>query len=292
MTKLREPNQIPSIISSVEIITPRIAKGMIERTKEFPQRNSKDGAIKEYANLMKSGKWILNGESIIIGENGNCLDGLHRLKACVLANCSFNTLVVRNMENSVFSSLDRGSTRTLGDVLSSVGVKNYNVVAATIAKIYAILNNRLGIAVDGCTGGANRYARLDPESMQVFIDKNPNFEDFISNSMKIYTKGDRLITPSLFCALVFYASKINQDKAQLYFYNLSVGSELQTHSPAHHVRKRIIQSKKGSEKLQNAALIKLILKGFLMYCSGEKVLSYIQIPDKLPDLKIQLNLFG
>lgn len=46
-------------------------------------RNLRGQVIASYARDMKSGAWVLNGETVKIASNGQLLDGQHRLNAVV-----------------------------------------------------------------------------------------------------------------------------------------------------------------------------------------------------------------
>lgn len=52
-------------------IYPEDAERLYERSKG--NRTINRSRVTEYANLMASGKWELNGESIILDENGGCV---------------------------------------------------------------------------------------------------------------------------------------------------------------------------------------------------------------------------
>lgn len=52
-----------------------------------------DNVAKSYAETMRHGCWRLTGDSVKIDTGGRVKDGQHRLKACVLAGTTFETLV-------------------------------------------------------------------------------------------------------------------------------------------------------------------------------------------------------
>jgi len=66
---------------------------------------------KRYAEDMKNGKWQLNGEAIIFGEDGTLKDGQHRLAAIIESGKTIKMAVVRNVskETDIF---DVGVNRT------------------------------------------------------------------------------------------------------------------------------------------------------------------------------------
>ena len=98
------------IKTNVEVITPAVAA---EYLRLYNQGNRKPNKaqVAYYAKMMNEGEWELNGESIKFsgsGETLRLLDGQHRLMACVEANVPFETLVVRDIEEKTFDTLDQG----------------------------------------------------------------------------------------------------------------------------------------------------------------------------------------
>lgn len=62
-------------------INPREA---LRNTFQDNRRTYNDN-IRKYAKQMKDGKWRLNGEPIIVDDQGCCVNGYHRLSACIEA---------------------------------------------------------------------------------------------------------------------------------------------------------------------------------------------------------------
>lgn len=99
-------------------------------------RPAKRAAIKRYAQDMKAGKWVLNGEAIIVREDGMLLNGQNRLYACIEAGVAFPTLMVANANGMALDTIDIGVSRSLGDQLHWRGVSNATTVAAAVRWAY------------------------------------------------------------------------------------------------------------------------------------------------------------
>lgn len=99
----------------VENITPSYASILL--TKNEGNRPIKKSVRSKYAATMAAGNWKLSPDGIIISKAGNLLQGQHRLSAVVMSGKTIPFFVCRNVEDGVFSVLDRGATRSVADAL-------------------------------------------------------------------------------------------------------------------------------------------------------------------------------
>lgn len=109
-------------------ITPELAIQLLEANTL--NRTLRDTRVERYAQDMKAGKWLLNGETIKITEDGQLLDGQHRLWAVIEANTPVDMLVVRGLDERVLHTIDTGAARTFADVAKIGGHTNTNLLAA------------------------------------------------------------------------------------------------------------------------------------------------------------------
>lgn len=163
---------MPSVTSSPVLVTPKMAAEYLASNKR--NRPLRRVRVERYARDMVEGRWQINGETIIISDEGNLLNGQHRLEAVVKANVPVWMMVTIGVPESAFSTMDAGLTRTAGDVLGMKGVLNFNQVAAT-ARI--CLNYKDGVALS--------TARTNLE-IEEAIDLHPEIEQYVSSHNKIY----------------------------------------------------------------------------------------------------------
>jgi hypothetical protein len=294
-TILSQLNHTPSVSSKVVQITPEMARTLIANTEGRLQRAPHRSTIAEYSSAMKRGEWTLNYQPIQIGIDGNVLDGQHRLKACIESNVPFQTLIIENVPEVVFDSMDRGRSRTLGDILSARSIENYNSVAATISVLHTINLNLYSLSASskGSTSlsGDKRKYRVSPSQMDKFLEKNPDFISFVADGLRLHAVGSKLLTQSVFIALWYYCAKHSKGNANTFFSKLSTGASINEDSPIFFIRKKLLAFKSKEDFIKSADIINLILKGFDMYCNNETVKSYIQIPKEMYKLKTQMNMF-
>lgn len=105
-----------------EKITPEMAQEYLKFNTENYRSLSKDRVI-SYAADMKNGRWQFNGESIKFSENGQLIDGQHRLQAIIRAGVPVDMLVIRGVKDDV-DIYDIGAQRSLGQIAKARGVVN------------------------------------------------------------------------------------------------------------------------------------------------------------------------
>lgn len=120
------------ITSSVETITPEIAKAMLALNIE--NRRPKEVIVSQYASDMLAGRWKMNGAAIVFDDEGQLNDGQHRLMALIKANTPTSFLVIRGVERDTRDTLDIGASRGAGDILTMFMVANGNA-SARVAKL-------------------------------------------------------------------------------------------------------------------------------------------------------------
>lgn len=129
-------NRVQTITAKVETITPSMARKMLGGN--VVNRNLRRGRVNLYAKYMAAGQWRVTGESIVFDPEGRLLQGQHRLTACVEADVSFRSVVVRGVEAAAMKVMDTGMSRTAADAFKLEGVDNYTGQAAMVKRLIAI----------------------------------------------------------------------------------------------------------------------------------------------------------
>src|ERR1700747_1040886 len=119
--KPKEPQgDQPSPTASVELVTPEIANGWLERSERLNRQKSK--SVKQrYIEALLDKRWIFTGESFSLdgGEPGKetLLNGWHRAEAIVEAGVPMLAVVARNVPREAFHVIDHGRGRTFRDTV-------------------------------------------------------------------------------------------------------------------------------------------------------------------------------
>lgn len=124
---------------STETITPARAAAEIEAFAHINFRpKSVESHVEMLASEMTMGRWALTGSSIRYNQRGELIDGLNRMRACVLSNCSFTTTVIRGVTDEAEEFIDMGSVpRSVGQLLAHRGGDNVNARTAAGRMILA-----------------------------------------------------------------------------------------------------------------------------------------------------------
>lgn len=148
---------------------------------------------------MMEGKFRYNGEAIIVGDDGNILNGQHRLSACVDSGVAIEVLMVFGIESERFTTIDQGARRIKADVLSIEGYKNCNLLAATLKQVDQYYSGTIG---------RSGHAYTENSLALDLIKKYPDVEESLDK-----VSGIVLTKKSLAAALHYVFSQLNQDDA-------------------------------------------------------------------------------
>jgi hypothetical protein len=202
--------------TEVVTVTPAIAeKALASSTSR--NRSTSYGHVKLMAESMARGAWSLNGETIIFDDNGNILDGKHRLSAVVKSGCTVKMLFVRGVAPECFQSIDSGRKRTHGDILSIAGLANGKKIAAICGAIYTYEM-------------AGDFAPQTSPARTILTNRNPNFdvvrevEKRMPEIQKSSSVADRFcklvpcrISHSLIGAIHYILAQIDEHDAEKFF---------------------------------------------------------------------------
>lgn len=172
------------ITSKVITITPELAQRILGNNPY--NRNVNQRTVKRYAEIMKAGLWHENGESISIDENGNLVNGQHRLLACIESKCSFNCVVVYGVQRNDSFIYDSGVNRTKYGTMIIAQKQGYvpdeavfrsNDMISVASWILAIKKYREITGRDDISLSYSKY--VSAEDCAKFIDKHKEAFEFI-----------------------------------------------------------------------------------------------------------------
>lgn len=88
---------------------------------------------KKLLQAFKEDKFVFNGESIIVSNDGLINDGQHRLMACVDSNKPFKTVLVFGVPREARLTNDTGTNKNRATLVGMYGVPNHNQFTAILA---------------------------------------------------------------------------------------------------------------------------------------------------------------
>ena len=92
--------------------------------------------LKRLTTAIENGEWKITNQGIAFDEEGNLIDGQHRLAAILQTGKTVPILVGTNMDPRIFDCVDTGAARTAGDGIDILGSSHGKTIAAAIKTYY------------------------------------------------------------------------------------------------------------------------------------------------------------
>lgn len=238
------------------LVTPKLAQEWL--AKNEGNRPLRPPVVQLYATDMAAGKWQMNGETIKLAVSGRVLDGQHRLQAIVKTGVSVQMLVVFDLPEDSFQTIDTGMRRSMAHILGFSGVQNCGVLAS-IGRWIAIL------------GHGSEYTRNNVSSQTVLdmIQQHPLSHHYAT---KFTNSAIKALLPSACGAVMTLAAeKYGQDVIDLFLSNFASGEGLKSGDPVFELRERMIQNRARVAKLQTPTVVALTIKAVRAYASQRQV---------------------
>jgi hypothetical protein len=180
--------------------------------------------------------WISDGSPIRFDNDGNLIDGQHRLEAISQLQLTVQMVVVRGVNDD--RTIDTDSKRTLPQYLAGHGEINTNGLAASIRLINKY---RLGVMHDG---GESSFPNI--ELLQLF-NKEPTIRE--SHQFCVQHKW-RGMTSTLLTLLHYIVCSQggSQERVEEFIIKLEEGTSLEANNPIFLLRERILRKSSAKSK--------------------------------------------
>lgn len=263
-----QPHPVPEILG----VTPAMAEAWL-RTMVANRPISQKNVI-EFAEAMYEGRWSLNGETIKFDGEGRLFDGQNRLQACLLADVSFRTYVIRGIDDpNAFSTVDTGKTRTASDIFAIAGWQNNKIASGAALIIYAYEHKRLswgGITGKHGKGSSNISGKVKRGTTLTTVSRDElhNFATSIQQPLEQavrFANASRAmrVMPSASVAALFYLFRQKSAlQAELFFTDLGEGTGLMKGDPVYVLREKLSYASKSKAKLTRFAILGLTIKAW------------------------------
>ncbi len=280
MKTLLMPSQ--KIETQIVTIHPEVAQNLLDNSDMSIQRKINHKQVKFLTREILKGNWSLNGDAIRQDIKGNIIDGQHRLKACIMANKSIETLFVKGLPTESIVTIDMGQkSRSNSDVLEMTRGEKYKY-SSNISAAAKFINK---FEHNSFSTNGNK-ADLNYKSGRDYLDWINSHEDIfesVADSMRIRSNGDKLISANVFCGLKYIFDNLNKEKSNLFFQQISDGYGLKPTDTIFTFRKKIINHKSQSNRITQKAIVLLICRCWNAFIKGER-LTYLRVPSEMPKL--------
>lgn len=248
-----DPSAAPT--AKWELVTPEIAGDWLARNTH--NRRLRDSRVRRYAADLLAGRWKVNGETIKFDSKGELADGQHRLAAIVFAGISVNMLIVRNVAQDAFDSIDIGIVRSLGDTLYISGEANPTPLAQAINTLYRYRNTGMF--------SVNPTAPATTQALEALLDAEPGIRHHVAPAHAVARKVR--IGRGTAAVLRYLMAEIDEDQAIAFWNAVQSGAELTATSPIYRLRERLL----GKTRIGQDETAALSIKAWNLYRSGQKI---------------------
>jgi hypothetical protein len=118
-----------------------------------------------YAEAMRRGEWVINGETIVIASTGELNDGQHRLYAVIKSGVTVPMLLVFGVDRATRHTIDQGIARSAAHVLMMAGEKNTTNLATALRLLFQIDHS------------AGLNARPSTDELLAALEKHPEVRE-------------------------------------------------------------------------------------------------------------------
>ncbi len=242
-------------------MTPKLAEEIL--TKNTLNRPLRAGRVERYAADMSAGNWRLNGETIKITDDGQLLDGQHRLFAVIESGKTIDMLLIEGLDASVMPTIDTGAQRSFADVLAIGGGKN----ATAVASVFRLI-----------AWYEARPRPTDPSSMALthtelmkVADNNPDVPTVVP--VAIGSKAKKFLPKSILAFVYLMAWRGDPGKAGAWLELLSTGANMDPKHPVHQLRERMTSNAIGKAKLPPLEVLALAVKSWNQFVTGKRTVT-------------------
>jgi hypothetical protein len=246
-------------------ITPAEATEMLEKTNF--QRPLNHAFCERLAEQIKAGKWVCNGETIVLDRAGRVLDGQHRLWACFMAEKPIESFVVEDADSAMFATYDTGRARDAYDIIS-IEHNDQTDLTGTARRMIATAAKMAMLFRDGRYVDNRASARDRPTNQDVLDWTRENPE--IIEQGRTFSGMGRWPLPGSMCLAVFHVVVPGfPDCMDSFFRPLQAGTALEKGSPVLLLRDRVSVKRTGI--LSAREQLALLVKAWNLHALGDRV---------------------
>ena len=220
------------VTTAVVDLTPELAQALLERNPD--NRSVSSETVLQFASDITEGRWMFNGETLIVSREGLLNDGQTRCHAVVLAGLPIKTLIVFGVEREARMTTDMGNARSPGHFLGMLGIKDSNATAAAARLVYLWQKFQDVRAFPG---------RM-PTKLQIvqIVNDDPDLLD--SMAIVNQKRGPLFGGRSLFAFCHWLFSKTDEAAATTFFDKLLKGDNLPGIDPVFKLRERLLRERR------------------------------------------------
>ena len=253
--------------TEIVTLTPEMAADLLSRNTF--NRPLSEFTLSRYVAAIKRGEWELNGESIIVFNDGTLGDGQHRCHAVIKAKMPIKTVLVTGVDPLTFKTIDAGKVRNAADAIAINGEVNAKTLAsATRAYLQEYMT-------------AREFREISTPQIVACLDSHPHLHHWTRRY--IGSRTFKSVMPNMTVGILALASERHGiEKVDPFFEALATGVNLTQRSPAYLLRERFL-AQKGSKRLSATMQRAFIVKALNAHLQG-KELAFLRFSEGVEDM--------
>lgn len=260
MSPTARKNKAPEPRAEFMTVTPEIAMDWLTRNES--NRTIRPYKVADYQRDIEAGNWTYSNDAICLAPDGSLLNGQHRLTAIFESGKPSVLLVVRDMPPEARIAMDRGTARTVADLLSFTGYQNAHELGS-ITKLCIVIET-------GRINGDFKYARATDSEITEFIEENPIVEHIASyvSTVKAHIDG----SPSAIGAAYWLIQQVNGTSlTEFYFDQIASRENEPSGSAVLAVDSRLRSIRRDKAKAARRDHIAFLIRGWNLYAADTRV---------------------
>lgn len=247
----------------VGTLNPEYAEYLL--TRNVGNRPLKAKNLSDLKADISAGRWKLNGETLIVDQNGDVSDGQHRCHAVVDTGCPIKILFAFGAEPEAKFTTDTGAVKTAGDFLGMDGMPDANHTARVAALIWQY--EATGEIVNGRLVGQS--SRPTKSQIQEVAGKClPEIQNAMHSVSK--TKSSKLGAWSNLLAAYVFLARIDATEATAFMQAVISGAGLNKSDPAFATREKLIDMR-AQRKSAPDTVVQAIIRGWNAKREGRRI---------------------
>lgn len=261
------------------MLTPTRAAELLEHNKI--NRPISDTHVARLERQILQGKWRFNGDTIKISEDGNVLDGQHRLWAVMGAKKSIDTIVVSGIAREAFATIDTlRKPRSGADVLALNGADRYRNICASA--LQWLIRYQRGV-IESFRDPKNRVENSDIEES---FAAHPGIAHAVERCMVLRN----MVNPAIIAFLYYVLTNKNEELAERFVVTLEDPAGISVSDPFFRFRSYLTASRQ--KQRIPVVTIALAIKAINAAHTGEKLSTLTwrnqgNKPEKFPALLVK-----
>ena len=261
------------------VVSPIMAKQILDK-HNHRNRSLNDAHLSSLVRDIKRGHWIEStGTMISFAQNGQLIDGQHRLAAIVKAKKPLALSLKFGLDERSQRVIDTGRKRTYSDFIAmteGLDAKYKTERAAVTRLVYGFLHDQTN---------PHLYANNNKPTQSDLYDVSAEFNQDISKAVSTVL-GPGLVQKvvigsfAAFVAVLAMHSDYSEHVGE-FFHLLGTGANLEADDPIMVVRNRLMMRAEFRDQKEKDRTIGLLIKCWNLWIDGDSVTNKMHTPDAL-----------